>query len=277
MAQHLQKVRSVLMMREQMRSLTGAPLTVDRCSELNGEEFLDKYYAQNTPVILTDASDRWPARTLWSPSYLADKLRGVDVEVMAERDSDPDYEINSDQHRFVMPFDEYVSKMETTGPSNDLYLVANNNLLAAPQARALWDDFEPDARFLKPDPEHSQAFLWFGPSGTVTPLHHDTLNVLFNQVLGRKHFILIPSLAIHRLYNNIGVYSEVDPLNPDLERYPLFAGAENIEFDLCPGETLFIPAGWWHHVEALDTSISVSFTNFAYDNSIDWIHPSLPL
>jgi ribosomal protein L16 Arg81 hydroxylase len=33
-----------------------------------------------------------------------------------------------------------------------------------------------------------------------------------------------------------------------------------------PGQALFIPVGWWHHVRSLDVSISVSFTNFLAPN-----------
>jgi hypothetical protein len=35
---------------------------------------------------------------------------------------------------------------------------------------------------------------------------------------------------------------------------------------LHPGEALFIPVGWWHHVRALDISINVSFLNFPFPN-----------
>jgi ribosomal protein L16 Arg81 hydroxylase len=264
-------------MREQMRALSSAPREVDRRSGLTSAEFLEDYYSQNTPVIMDDVCVNWPARALWNPEYLVAKLGGVEVEVMSDRDSDPNYEINSNEHKFMMRFDEYVAKIEVAGQSNDLYLVANNKLLGTPAADALWNDFELDQRFLAPDPDHGQAYLWFGPGGTITPLHHDTLNVLFNQVAGHKHFILIPSLAIHRLYNNLAVYSEVDPLRPDLERHPLFAGVHPIHFDIGPGESLFIPAGWWHHVVSYDTSLSVSFTNFCFDNNIEWVHPSFSL
>lgn len=276
LASQLQKVNSVLAMREKMRDLSGVPMAVDRRSGLGGQEFLERYYSQNTPVVLTDVCDRWPARELWTPRYLAERLSGVEVEVMSNRDADPDYEINSDQHRFVMPFDEYVKKVEATESSNDIYLVANNKVLSTPAASGLWDDFELDPRFLAAEPAHEQSFLWFGPAGTITPLHHDTINVLFNQLRGRKHFILIPSLAIHHVYNHVGVFSRVDPLNPDLERFPRFAGTPQIHLDIEPGESLFIPAGWWHHVASLDLSVSVSFTNFAFDNHVEWVHPKLP-
>tara|TARA_B100000678_G_scaffold164570_1_gene137414 strand:+ start:1874 stop:2023 length:150 start_codon:yes stop_codon:yes gene_type:complete len=32
------------------------------------------------------------------------------------------------------------------------------------------------------------------------------------------------------------------------------------------GEAIFLPIGWWHHVTALDRSVSRSLTNFAADN-----------
>ena len=273
LAQQLQKVNSVLTMRETMRALSDVPLDVDRRTGVGQKEFLDRYYSQNTPVLMTDSCDQWPALSLWNPAYLAGKVGSVEVEVMAGRESDPDYEINANEHRFMMPFDEFVAKIEGASRSNDTYLVANNKLLATEAALPLWDDFTLDERYLVPDPQRNQAFLWFGPAGTVTPLHHDVINVLFNQVDGWKHFILIPSLAVHRVYNNLAVYSAVDPLKPDPEQYPLFAGAQQIHLDVGPGETLFIPAGWWHHVEATDASISISFTNFAFSNDIEWKNP----
>jgi hypothetical protein len=278
LAQQLAKQNSMSLMRQQLRDLSSVPVeAVDRREGLSRQEFLNEYYSQNRPVILTDVCRDWPARTRWTTDYLAKVLGGVDVEVMAGRDLDPDYEINADSHKVMMPFDEYVAKVEATNSGNDLYLVANNGLLERPEAAPLWDDFELDERFLTNDRAAKRAFLWLGPAGTVTPLHHDTMNVMFNQVDGWKHFILIPSVDQWRLYNHLAVYSKVDPLAPDLDQYPLFAEARQIHLDIGPGESLFIPAGWWHHVVALEASISVSFTNFAFFNDIEWEHPTVDL
>jgi hypothetical protein len=277
LAQQLQKVNSVLTMRETMRALSDVPFDIERRTGVSQKEFLDRYYAQNTPVLMTDSCDKWPALSLWDADYLVAKLGSTEIEVMAGRESDPDYEINANQHRFLMPFDEYVAKVKAASRSNDTYLVANNKLLATEAALPLWDDFSLDERYLAPDPKRTHAFLWFGPAGTVTPLHHDSVNVLFNQVDGWKHLILIPSLEIHRVYNNLAVYSQVDPLNPDLGQYPLFDGVQQIHLDVGPGQTVFIPAGWWHHVESTEQSISISFTNFAFSNDIEWSNPNLVL
>jgi len=106
--------------------------------------------------------------------------------------------------------------------------------------------------------------------GTVTPLHHETSNILLAQVAGRKRYRLIPSSQWQYVYNSQGVFSEVDCENPDLNRYPKFRDANTIDIVVDPGEVLFMPVGWWHHVRALDVSMTVSFTNFVFPNHFKW-------
>jgi ribosomal protein L16 Arg81 hydroxylase len=99
--------------------------------------------------------------------------------------------------------------------------------------------------------------------------------VLFVQVHGSKRIILISPLETHHVYNETAVYSSVNALDPDLETYPRFARATRHELVVGPGQALFIPVGWWHCVEAVDTSISMSFTNFVFPNDYTWHHPDL--
>ena len=267
----LHKLESFLDVRRQMQSLSTHPPAVDRRSGLSREQFLDEYYAENRPVLLADVCDLWPARGLWTPQYLVDTIGAdVEVEVMADRDADPRYEVNAEDHRRTMRFEDYVGKLSASRKGNDAYLVANNQFLSSDAAAPLWEDFTVDPRYLRSDGERGRAFLWLGPAGTITPLHHDVMNVLFSQVVGRKRFRLYSPVDTPLLYNTLSVYSEVDPLAPDLERFPLFADATAIEVVVEPGETLFVPVGWWHHVVSLDLSMSVSFTNFAYDNEPEW-------
>jgi hypothetical protein len=272
--QQLRKLESVLTMRQQMQDLSAPPREVDRRSGLTRDEFLHEYYAPNRPVILADACDEWPALSLWTPDYLAATLGASEVEVMADRDADASYEANAHAHRTPKPFDEYVAKVTATEWSNDIYLVANNKLLELPAAAPLWRDFELDPRYLDAEKAKKITFLWFGPGGTVTPLHHDLMNVMFHQVRGWKRFILISPLETHALSNSIGVYSEIDPLAPDLQRFPRFANTHPYQFTVGPGETLFIPMGWWHHVQALELSVSVSSTSFVFPNAFKWDNPT---
>lgn len=119
---------------------------------------------------------------------------------------------------------------------------------------------------MRPGAIERKISFWFGPRGTVSPLHRDDVNVMFCQVRGRKRVRLVSSAQLHRVYNERSFFSEVDLDRPDLERYPRFDGVRVLDGVVGPGEVLFIPVGWWHHVTALDVSISVAMTNFVWPN-----------
>ena len=275
MSQRLRKLESTMDVLRALRRTGGVARSVDRRSELGREDFLREFYAANTPVLLADVAPDWPALTKWSPEYFASVMGDEAVEVMGDRDADPDYERRVHAHRRKIPLREYVERVASGAPSNDMYLVANNHLLESGAAASLWDDFTIDQRYLEPGRAKGSAFLWFGPRGTFTPLHHDVLNILFVQVFGSKRVTLISPLESHCMSNHVGVHSDVDARAPDPVRFPRFASTEQISLTVGPGEALFIPVGWWHCVEALTTSISLSFTNFAYQNSYHWLHPEI--
>jgi ribosomal protein L16 Arg81 hydroxylase len=86
------------------------------------------------------------------------------------------------------------------------------------------------------------------------------------QVYGRKKVTFVPSSQLQYVYNETSYYSEVDVENPNYERFPLFKKARRLEATVGPGDMLLVPVGWWHHMRALDISISVSLTNFIYPN-----------
>jgi hypothetical protein len=272
---HLHKLESMLDIRQQLSEMSAAPTGVARRSGVGRDEFLAEHYAANVPVLLEDVCHDWPALDRWSPEYLVEQIGEVEVEVMLGRGPDPGDEINMEQHRTLMPFSRYVDRVRSTEWSNELYLVANNGLLATDVAQRLWEDFSLDDRYLDPSAPHKDTFIWYGPAGTVTNLHHDVMNILFHQVYGWKHIVLIPPTMTHRVSNSIGVYSDLDPLNADPERHPGFADVRQLHVTIGPGEALFIPVGWWHHVTGLETSISISTTSFLHPNEFDWSNPNM--
>src|SRR5262249_53152864 len=79
---------------------------------------------------------------------------------------------------------------------------------------------------------------------------------------GEKEYLALAPNQAKYLYPKSGIEankSQIDDLaHPDLERFPLFAQAEATRFKLSPGETPFVPAGWWHTARILSTSITVS-------------------
>lgn len=125
------------------------------------------------------------------------------------------------------------------------------------------DHFFPAFRAAHPMPllpEQVAPRVWIGNRAKVAT-HNDPLDNIACVAAGRRRFTLFPPEEIANLY--IGPLhvtpagtpiSMVHLTDPDLDRYPRFANAlESAQVaELGPGDALFIPYQWYHHVEALD-------------------------
>jgi len=269
----LRKARAFLRVQGELARLSSGAMHIERLDAPAVDEFRDSYYAANRPLILTNLMNDWPALRRWSSQYLKQRVGNAVVEVMTGRSANPNYEREIEKHRTQMPFARYVDMVDSGQATNDYYMVANNRFLQRPGAKTLLDELQALPEYLDPSLLDESCFLWFGPAGTMTPLHHDACNILLVQVSGRKRCRLIPPSQSHCVYNTCGVYSDVDCENPDLERHPAFRHATMIDTVLSPGEALFLPVGWWHSMRTLDVSLSVSFTNFRFPNRFEWEHP----
>ena len=258
--------------RQQLRDADANWAAIPRVECLQPAEFLRDYYAANRPVILTDVVSRWPAVSKWNGDYLTSVVGDELVEIMGERNSDSNFELNSLAHRREVSFSEFAKRVfSETG--NDAYLTANNRFLERPFAETLLQDFDLLPEFIEGTNWKGYVFFWFGPSGTVTPLHHDTMNIFMAQVVGSKRILLIPPEQSEFVYNQVGVFGGVDPEFPDFDAFPLYAKVSPASVTLRPGELLFLPVGWWHHVRSLAPSITITFTNFQYPNRYEWSLP----
>ena len=102
--------------------------------------------------------------------------------------------------------------------------------------------------------------FWLGTSTRISA-HYDFPDNIACVVAGRRTFTLFPPEQVNNLY--VGPLdrtpsgqsiSLVDFANPDYERFPRFreALAASLQFELEPGDGLFIPSMWWHHVQATE-------------------------
>ena len=99
--------------------------------------------------------------------------------------------------------------------------------------------------------------LWLGTRSRIAT-HFDASQNIACVISGKRRFTLFPPSQTPRMY--LGpldftpagqCISLVDPVEPDFDKFPLFEDALNfkVTVDLEPGDAIYIPAMWWHHVE----------------------------
>ena len=121
------------------------------------------------------------------------------------------------------------------------------------------------------------ASIWLGNRSRIAA-HFDLPDNVACVVAGRRRFTLFPPEQLANLY--VGpldvtpagqAVSLVDFAAPDLERFPRFAEAlkhaQAVELE--PGDAVFIPSMWWHHVESL-SPFNV-LINYWWRQSPDWM------
>lgn len=103
--------------------------------------------------------------------------------------------------------------------------------------------------------------IWLG-NQTCIAAHYDIPDNIACVAAGKRRFTLFPPEQLDNLY--VGPLdfapagqsiSMVDLRNPDFDRFPKFRIAleQALVAEMEPGDALFIPSMWWHHVEGLDS------------------------
>jgi hypothetical protein len=126
------------------------------------------------------------------------------------------------------------------------------------------------------DRSQAEPRIWIGNGSRVAP-HYDESDNIACVVGGKRRFVLFPTEQVENLY--VGPIdrtiagqpiSMVDLDAPDYERFPRFREAERhaLVADLEPGDAIYIPALWWHAVQATgDVNVLVNYwwTDHALD------------
>jgi len=227
-------------------------LPIDRRTGLTREEFIETYLKPKRPVVMTDVSQDWPATQKWTFDYLKSAYGHLEVPLVGSDYHKPGP--NYMKSQISMKFGDYLDLIQA-GPTE--YRIF------------LWNVFEhaPDLTKDVSNPTISDGwvdkfpFMFFGGAGAVTNLHYDIdcSNVFHTHFWTRKHIVLFDQQQNELLYKHPWtVQSHVNPLKPDYEKYPALKKATGYETILTHGETLFIPALWWHYIVYLDGGFSLS-------------------
>jgi hypothetical protein len=254
----------VLGNRTQLASDDPDQLIIPVLDKPDAATFYRDHYRAHRPALIRGLVDHWPARASWSLDHVAQRVGDTPVEVQWGRDAGEDFESNSAAYRTARPFGEIADRLRSAEASNDFYVTANNDENNRAAFGPLFDEVSEIPEILAAGGAKN-GFLWIGPKGTVTPWHHDLTNNLLLQMVGRKRVRLVASEDTPAMRNHRHCYSlwNSDDLLPGLAQDGKPAV---LECTIGPGEALFIPIGWWHHVEGLNQTIGMSFTRFRWNN-----------
>ena len=231
-------------------------LPVDRRTGLTRQDFAEEYLKPMKPVVFTDLTASWPARQRWTIEHFKEHYGHLRVPVVSNNYSKPGKGYMTPDR--VISFKEFLEILES-GPT-DLRIFLWNIFKAAPELR---NDFRiPDIMDGFVD---EMPFMFFGGEGAKVALHYDIdmSHVFLNQIHGRKRVVLFAPDQSRNIYHHpFTVASYVDLNNPDYEKYPALARAKGYEIVMEPGETIFMPSGYWHYIEYTDGGYSIALRSF---------------
>ncbi len=242
--------------REQIKvasRLVGDISCIPRVSRLEANVF-NAFAAAGVPFIIVGAVSDWPISGL-KPNTLVERFAALRVRARVG-----DYvstAFSAQRNDEEMSLAEYFSLLKSGFSGLPPYL--GNQKLPELDALCRWPDYFKSHKDLK---------TWLGPGGTVTPLHCDYEDNLLAQIWGAKRFIVFPPHYAENLYlrqSNPRLFgSRFDPESPDFSQFPLARKIKGCQFAVNAGEILYLPAGWFHHVRALNFSLSSNMWKKGY-------------
>ena len=234
---------------------------VPRLETIDPQVFRDEYYHPQKPVVIKDLAKSWPAYTKWNWEYFKQLVGHQEVALYNNIKSDAYTPINTaDDYK---TFGEYID-MISQGPAGwRIFLF--NIFEHAPQ---LVQDFTYPEHLLKGFVK-KYPMLFVGGASSITHMHFDIdlSNIIHTQFAGRKRVLLFPFSEQHKLYRkpwevlsmaDFSNYYSPENSKLDYEQFPALKQAQGYEIILEHGDTLFMPAGYWHHMEYLDSGFAMS-------------------
>ncbi|CAI8599082.1 unnamed protein product [Vicia faba] len=245
---------------------------VERIKDISLKDFYNEYDVKK-PVMLTGLADTWPARHKWTTDQLLLNYGDVAFKI-SQRSS----------RKISMKFKDYVSYMKVQHDEEPLYIFDEKFGEHAP---SLLKDYCVPHLFQEDffdilDIEKRPSYRWLiiGPQRSGASWHVDpALTSAWNTLLsGRKRWALYPPGKVP-LGVTVHVNEEDGDVNIEtpsslqwwLDFYPLLAEEDKpIECTQLPGETIYVPSGWWHCILNLETTIAVT-QNFVNSNNFEFV------
>jgi Cupin-like domain len=230
---------------------------IDRVEHIAPEDFRRRYLIPSKPVIITHLSHDWAAYEKWTWDYFIEILGDVRVGVYNNVRADAHVPVNGADGTMLMR--DYLTLIQK-GPV-ELRIFLFNFFKHAPY---LTDHFTyPEhllSGFLKKHP-----MLFVGGAGSIAHMHYDLdlSHIFHTQFIGRKRVLLLHNDQSPFIYPMPATVESAASFanweqHLDTEKFPALQYASAYESVLTHGDTLFMPTGYWHHMQYLDSGFAMS-------------------
>jgi jumonji domain-containing protein 7 len=168
-----------------------------------------RYVARNRPFVIKNGAASWKARQRWNSAYLKSVMAGqtVNVSLTPHGNADSVVSVPSGGNIFVKPYErtsdfsavlDAIRSQSSHSPSTDergpiRYAQTQNDNLRD-EYSSLFADVPPSIAFARValgQPPDAVNF-WLGSAASTTALHKDNYENVYVQILGEKHFVLMP-------------------------------------------------------------------------------------
>lgn len=229
--------------------------TIDMIENISTKEFNEDYFKPQKPAIIRGLTKDKEAGDKWSVNYFKQTMGDVIVDVY-DNNNKKNVKSAFTTPDLKMRFSDYLdilSKNEHTDLRIFLFDLFKHN----PQLKKEF----PCPELFKGVLDHI-GHMFFGGKDTTVRIHYDIdmSNVLHTHFGGRKRVVLIAPEYSYLLYClPFNTYSLINPDQPDYKKYPGLEYVKGYDFILEPGDSVFIPSGYWHYMTYLEGSFSVSY------------------
>lgn len=227
---------------------------VERISGISDRDFIANYLKPGKPVILTDFIHKdSPALSKWSYDYFKEIAGDQIISLYGKEEDSQDRVASAPVTQ--MKFSEYLDLIERE--PTDLRIFLFNLLKLKPELNKdiIYNDVT-GGKVIKWLP-----YLFFGGEGSSTRNHYDIdmSNVFISQYKGIKKIWLFPLNQSTNLYKiPFNFHSLANLKEPDYEKFPALKYLKGLEAEIHPGETLFMPSGYWHYIQYATEGFSIS-------------------
>ena len=232
--------------------------SIEKCKGLTRKQFIDQYVKKSLPVVVAD-KPQWSAFQKFTPAFFKSQYGHIERV------------INGKTYNFA----ELLDLCAASEPGNTSpYPIIFDMKVYFPE---LIPDIKPSSNYGKTNrlwsPLLPKLFskrianlneLFFGGKGCSFPVVHIDdfwVHTQLTQIFGDKEFILYAPDQKEFMYpdpNNPRMSLVNNIHEPDLEKFPLFKNAKALKVIVHPGESIYIPSGWWHTTYSHDFNLSYS-------------------